>query len=73
MAINKVVYHGDTLLDLTDLTVDSDKLLRGYTARRADGNKIVGTVDPVINYLNVNGGAIKDENDILVFDGTGGV
>lgn len=71
-AINKVVYDGDTLIDLTDLTVDTDKLLRGYTARRADGNKVTGTLDQTIVYLQVGGTVSLDENDYLEFDDSGG-
>jgi len=31
MARNKVVYHGDTLIDLTGDTVEADKVLAGYS------------------------------------------
>lgn len=72
-AINKVVYGGNTILDLTDLTVDQDKLLRGYTARRADGNKVTGTVDQTVEYLQVGGTVTLDENDYLEFDDSGGI
>lgn len=43
MAISKVVYGGDVLIDLTADTVKADKLLRGYTAHGADGDPITGT------------------------------
>lgn len=72
-AINKVVYGGNTILDLTDLTVDQDKLLRGYTARRADGNKVTGTVDQTVEYLQAGGTVTLDENDYLEFDDSGGI
>lgn len=32
MAISKVIYGGETLIDLTADTVTADKLLVGYTA-----------------------------------------
>lgn len=45
MAISKVVYGGQTLMDLTADTVTKDKILTGYTAHGADGEKITGTCD----------------------------
>lgn len=41
--ISKVVYGGETLIDLTGDTVKQDKILNGYTAHGADGEKITGT------------------------------
>ena len=43
MATSKVVYSGRTLIDLTEDTITEETLLRGYTAHKADGTKIVGT------------------------------
>lgn len=40
--ISKVVYGNDTLIDLTNDTVDSQHLLTGYTATGADGEQVVG-------------------------------
>ncbi len=45
MAISKVVYGGKTLIDLTQDTVESDKLLRGFKAHGADGEPVEGTCD----------------------------
>lgn len=42
MAISKVVYGGNTLIDLTADTITADKLLKGYTAHGADGEPITG-------------------------------
>ena len=42
MATSKVVYSGRTLIDLTGDTVTEETLLRGYTAHKANGTKIVG-------------------------------
>lgn len=44
MGVNKVVYGGKTLVDLTPSTVTSDTLLEGTIAFDAAGNKIVGTM-----------------------------
>lgn len=43
MAISKVVYGGNTLIDLTADTVTADKVLKNYTAHGADGEPITGT------------------------------
>lgn len=44
MAINKVVYGGTTLVDLTGDTVASNKMLQGTTAHGADGSVITGII-----------------------------
>lgn len=41
--INKVIYGGRTLIDLTGDTVTADKLLSGVTAHDKSGAKITGT------------------------------
>ena len=46
MAINKVVYGTTTLLDLTSDTVSAAHLETGYTAHDANGEVIVGTLNP---------------------------
>lgn len=43
MAISKVIYGGNTLIDLTGDTVTADKLKSGYKAHGADGEVITGT------------------------------
>lgn len=45
MAVSKVIYGGNTLIDLTADTVVKDKLLKGYTAHGADGELVTGTCD----------------------------
>lgn len=42
MAINKVVYGDQVLIDLTGDTVTADKLLSGFTAHGKDGSHIEG-------------------------------
>jgi hypothetical protein len=44
MAVNKVVYSGKTLIDLSNDTVTSEKLLTGETAHAANGEIIVGSM-----------------------------
>jgi hypothetical protein len=45
MAISKVVYGGNTLIDLTADTVTKDKLLKGSTAHGANGELITGACE----------------------------
>ena len=45
MAISKVVYGGNTLIDLTGDTIKADKLLKGYKAHGADGEVINGACE----------------------------
>ena len=57
MAVNKVLYGDDTLIDLTMDTVTPETLLAGFTAHRADGETITGTLKtaalkPYIEDLN---------------------
>ena len=44
MAINKVVYDGRVLIDLTDSTVTPETLAEGVVAYNAKGERIVGTM-----------------------------
>lgn len=44
MAANKVIYGGETLVDLTMDSVTPDKLAAGVTAHDKSGNKITGTM-----------------------------
>lgn len=59
MAINKVVYGGRTLIDLTGVTVTPEVLLKGYTAYDASGNLITGTYGAVSNLLTMDDGLIN--------------
>ncbi len=43
MAISKVIFGEDTLIDLTADTVKADKVLKGYTAHDASGEVITGS------------------------------
>lgn len=44
MAVSKVVYGNTTLIDLTNDTVASEKMLQGVTAHGADGSAITGSI-----------------------------
>lgn len=45
MAYNKVVYEGETIIDLTRDTVSEDKLLMGEVAHDKSGAQITGTIE----------------------------
>lgn len=44
MAVNKVVFGTDTLIDISDSTATPETLLAGVTAYAANGEKIIGTM-----------------------------
>lgn len=44
MAVSKVVYNGETLIDLTSDTVIAEALAQGYTAHDAAGNLVIGNL-----------------------------
>ena len=56
MAINKVEYGGNTLIDLTSDSVTPENLISGVTAHDASGKKITGTFDSD-KYLEKTGDA----------------
>ena len=47
--VSKVIYGGQTIIDLTNDTVTKDKLLKGYTAHGADGEIITGACEFDVN------------------------
>ena len=47
--VSKIVYGGETLIDLTADTVTADKLLKDATAHAKDGSIITGTCDFDVN------------------------
>lgn len=47
--VNKVVYGGTVLIDLTGDTVTADKVLTGYTAHDKSGETITGTCNYDVN------------------------
>lgn len=61
MAYNKVVYGEQTLIDLTNDTVDAEHLLSGKTAHDKSGEVITGTCD----YDAATGDATAEAADIL--------
>lgn len=49
MGVNKVVLGTTTIVDISDSTVTAEKLIKGQTAYGADGEKIIGTLEPGID------------------------
>lgn len=45
MGKSKIIYGGETLIDLTADTITEDKLLKGFTAHGKDGEPMTGTCD----------------------------
>ena len=45
MAVNRVDYNGNTLIDLTNDTVNAENLMSGYTAHDKSGTLITGTLN----------------------------
>lgn len=62
MAISKVIYGGNTLIDLTGDNITADKLKKGYTAHGADGEIIHGACEHDANTQD----ATASEAEILV-------
>lgn len=50
MPANKVVYYGETLMDISDSTVTPEKMVTGITAYDKTGEKITGTLSPLTVY-----------------------
>ena len=65
--VNKVVYGGETLLDLTGDSVTPETLLAGATAHNAAGKQIEGAVDLSAKQDKITA------SGILKGDGAGGV
>ena len=59
MAIAKVILNNETLMDVTQLTVDSANLLYNITALKNDGTSVTGTI------------ATKTNSDITLPNGQG--
>ena len=68
MAINKVIYDDDTLIDLTGDTVTPEKLLSGETAHNAAGNRVTGTAVKGHTIQNSSGTALTQRDAIQFKD-----
>lgn len=59
--VNKVIYHGTTLIDITDTTADAAKVLSGYKFYDRSGEGVTGTC----TYDADTSGANATASDIL--------
>ena len=41
--INKVIYNGNTIIDLTDSTIEEQYILDGYKGYNKSGKQVTGT------------------------------
>lgn len=61
---NKVIYNGQTLIDLTGVTVTPEVLSQGYTAIDASGAPITGTMSGgaviIKDTADTHGGTIRE-------------
>lgn len=73
MGVNKIIYGGRTLVDLTSDTVTADNLAEGITATAADGKKVVGVMqkgeiasyDEIDNALALAGTGTIPSGDVV--------
>lgn len=77
MAVNKVIYGGNTLIDLTGDTVTAADLADGVKATGADGNPIVGlmqkvTIDAELSTTSTNPVQNKVIAEAIANIGSGG-
>ena len=49
MGVNKVTYCGETLVDMSDATIQPNTVLAGYVGYGADGNPVLGTLMPTVH------------------------
>lgn len=65
---NKVVYYGETLMDISEDTVAASNLLSGYTAHDKSGAPITGSVT-VVTYRTGAGApsnSLGEDGDIYL-------
>ena len=68
MSVNKVIYGGRTLIDLSSDTVTPGTLLKGVTAHKKDGSIIIGSNSDEIDRILTSG--ITDGYKQFSDDGT---
>lgn len=72
MAVNKVIYGGVTLVDLTNDSVTPETLAAGVTAHDAAGDPIVGIMEPASGKCYQAGETAPDDTDLLWIDTANG-
>lgn len=69
MGVSKVNFGGDTLIDLTNDSVDAASLLKGKTAHNAAGEQIVGEADTIA--MGLSGLDVGDQIMVSAVDADG--
>lgn len=67
MAINKVIYGGKTLIDLTGDTATADKILKGLTTHDKSGEAITGTCTYDVNSTDATASVAEVLNGKTVY------
>lgn len=68
MAVNKVIYDGATLVDLTGDTVTADNLAAGVKATGADGKPIVGLLPKVTIDSQLSDSSTNPVQNMVVYN-----
>lgn len=68
MAVNKVIYDGATLVDLTGDTITADNLAAGVKATGADGKPIVGLLPKVTIDSQLSGSSTNPVQNKVVYN-----
>lgn len=63
MAVNKVIFEGQTLIDITDSTVTAGDLRTGTVAYDKAGNRIIGNTDWSMSVSNATVSKISGTTD----------
>ena len=71
MAINKVIYGGTTLIDISDTTADASDVVEGKYFYTASGEKIQGIAVKGVTDVEVDGTSVVDENGVAEVDLSG--
>ena len=70
MAFSKIILNGDTLMDVTADTVVAEQLRSSYTATKADGTKITGSMPTAQFTGTITGGVltpVESRNNITAY------
>lgn len=71
MAINKVIYGGTTLIDISDTTADASDVVEGKYFYTASGEKIQGIAVKGVTDVEVDGTSVVDESGVAEVDLSG--